>query len=252
MNMTPENAAAVEPQPAGMGEFSRIVGVFFEPSKTFADIAQRPGWIVPMVLVILAAIGAVAVMSQRIGWERILRHQMETNTRMQQMTPEQKEQSLAVQMKFASVGSYAGVIAGVPIVNLVVAAVLLGIAGGIMSGGMRFKQVFAVVCYSGLPGVISAILTIVVIFLKNPDDFNYQNALAFNVGAFLDPNATSKFVYSLAGSLDLFVIWTILLMATGLKAAAGKKLTFTGALVAVVAPWAVVVLGKAAMAGMFT
>jgi hypothetical protein len=55
-----------------------------------------------------------------------------------------------------------------------------------------------------------------------------------------------------ASSLDLFVIWTILLMATGLKAAAGKKLTFTGALVAVVVPWLVVVLGKAAMAGVFT
>jgi hypothetical protein len=43
--MTPENAAAVDPQPAGMGEFSRIVGVFFEPKKSFADIAQRPTWI---------------------------------------------------------------------------------------------------------------------------------------------------------------------------------------------------------------
>jgi hypothetical protein len=52
--------------------------------------------------------------------------------------------------------------------------------------------------------------------------------------------------------LDLFVIWTILLMATGLKAAAGKKLTFTGALVAVVLPWAVWTLGKAAIAGAFS
>jgi hypothetical protein len=171
---------------------------------------------------------------------------------MQQMTPEQKEQTLAVQMKFAAVGGYAGAIMGVPIYDLIVAAVLLGIAGGIMSGGMRFKQVFAIVCYSGLPGVISAILTVVVIFLKNPDDFNLQNPLAFNPAAFMDPNTTSKFVYSLAGSLDLFVIWTILLMATGLKAAAGKKLTFAGALIAVVAPWAVVVLGKAALAGVFS
>jgi len=47
----------------------------------------------------------------------------------------------------------------------------------------------------------------------------------------------------------LFVFWTIFLIATGLKAAAGKKLTFTGALMAVLLPWAVVVLGKAALAG---
>jgi hypothetical protein len=167
------------------------------------------------------------------------------------MSAEQREQNLAIQEKVAPMFGYVGALIGVPIYDLVAAAVLLGIAGGLMGGGMRFKQVFAVVCYSGLVGIVSAILTVVVIFLKNPDDFNVQNPLAFNVGAFMDPNTASKFVYSLAGSLDLFVFWTILLMATGLKAAAGKKLTFTGALVAVLLPWAVVVLGKAAFAGAF-
>jgi hypothetical protein len=235
-----------------MGEFSRLIGVLFEPAKAFADIAQRPGWIVPMILVILSAIGVTAVLSQRIGWERIFRHQMETNSRLQQLPQEQKEQTLATQMKFAAVGGYAGAVVGVPIIDVIIAAVLLGIAGGIMSGGMRFKQVFAVVCYSGLPGVISSILTVVVIFLKNPDDFDLQNPLAFNLGAFMDPNAGSKFLHSLATSMDLFVFWTILLIAIGLKAAAGKKLTFAGALVAVVAPWALVVLAKSALAGVFS
>jgi hypothetical protein len=249
-NMTPENAAAVEPE-SRMGEFSRIVGVFFEPARTFRDIAERPTWLVPLVLVILAVIGVSTAMSQRIGWERIFRHQMETNSRYQQMTQEQREQTLALQMKFASVGAYAAAVI-VPVYDVVVAAVLLGIAGGLMGGGMRFKQVFATVCWAGMPGLISAILTTVVIFLKNPDDFNVQNPIAFNLGAFLDPNTASKFVYSLAGSMDLFVFWTIFLMATGLKAAAGKKLTFTGALVAVMLPWAIYVLGKSALAGAFS
>ena len=250
--MTPENAAAVEPEPSRMGEFSRIVGVFFEPSKTFRDIAERPTWIVPMILVILAVMGIITAESQHIGWDRIFRHQMETNSRLQQMPADQREQTLAMQEKFASVGGYVFALIGVPVSDLIIAAVLLGIAGGLMGGGMRFKQVFAVVSYSGLPGVLTAILTAVVIFLKNPDDFNMQNPLAFNLGAFMDPNTSSKFLYSLAGSLDLFVLWMIVLMATGLKAAAGKKLTFTGALVAVLLPWAIVVLGKAAIAGAFS
>ncbi|HEX3747387.1 MAG TPA: Yip1 family protein [Bryobacteraceae bacterium] len=235
-----------------MSEVSRIVGVFFEPSKTFRDIAQRPSWLLPMILVIIAVMGVTTAMGQHIGWDRLLRHQMETNSRFQQMSADQREQNLAMQMKFAPVGGYVGALIGVPLYDLVVAAVLLGIAGGMMGGGMRFKQVFAAVCWSGMPGLISAILTVVVIFLKNPDDFNMQNPIAFNLGAFLDTNTSSKFVYSLATSIDLFVFWTILLMATGLKAAAGKKLSFTGALVAVMLPWAVVVLGKSALAGMFS
>jgi hypothetical protein len=247
--MTPENLAAVEPESAGMGEFSRIVGVFFEPTKTFTDIARRPSWIVPMILVILAILGVTMAISQHIGWQRILQHQNEMNARYQQLPQDQKDQTFQMQMKFAPVAGYVFAVIGVPIVDLIMAAVLLGIAGGLMGGGMRFKQVFAIVSYSGLPGLISAILTVVVIFLKNPDDYNVQNPLAFNLGAFMDPNSGSKFVYSLASSLDLFVFWTILLIAIGLKAAAGKKLSFTGALVAVILPWAIVVLGKAALAG---
>ena len=52
-NMTPENSSAVEPPAAGMGEFSRISGVFFDPKTAFADIAKRPTWIVPVVLVVV-------------------------------------------------------------------------------------------------------------------------------------------------------------------------------------------------------
>jgi hypothetical protein len=53
-------------------------------------------------------------------------------------------------------------------------------------------------------------------------------------------------------SFDLFTIWTILLTAVGLKAAAGNRLSFGGALFAVVLPWAILVLGGASLAGMFS
>jgi len=235
-----------------MGEFARIIGVFFEPGKTFRDIAQRPTWILPIILVIVAVIGVTTTIGQRIGWENVIRHQMENSSRAQQMSQEQKDQAVALQMKFAPVFGYVGALVGVPIYDLIVAAVLLGIAGGLMGGGMRFKQVFATVCWSGMPGLISAILTIIVLFLKNPDDVNIQNPIAFNLGAFMDPNTPAKFVYSLASSMDLFVFWTMFLMATGLKAAAGKKLSFAGALVAVLLPWGIFVLGKAAMSGIFS
>ncbi len=231
-----------------MGEFSRITGVFFDPKKAFEDIAKRPTWIVPVVLLMIAVLAVSITMSQRVGWERIVRHGMETSSRAQQMTPEQREQAVTVGVKIASIMGYAGIIF-VPVVYVIIAGVLLGVASGIFSAGLRFKQVFAVVCYSSLTGLISSILTIVVLFLKNPDEFNTQNPLAFNPGAFMDPNSGSKFLYSLATSLDLFSFWTILLIAIGLKAAAGKKLTFGGALFAVVLPWAVYVLGKSAWAG---
>jgi hypothetical protein len=254
--MTPENAPAVEPEPAGMNQFSRLTGVFFEPGKTFADIAERPSWLVPLLLVIVAALAFYALYGQHVGWERALRHQMETSPRAQQqmdrLPAEQREAAIAMQVKFMGIGYYIGTIVMVPLMCVISAAIVLGIASGIMSAGVKFKQVFAIICYAALPGVLKNVLSIVVMFLKSPDEFNLQNPLAFNPAAFMDPINSSKFLYTVAMSLDLFTIWTILLTAVGLKAAAGKRLTFGGALFAVVLPWAILVLAGASLASLFS
>jgi hypothetical protein len=113
--------------------------------------------------------------------------------------------------------------------------------------------VFAVVCFAGLPMVIKFLLSIVVVFLKNPDDFNLQNPLAFNIAAFMDPLTSSKFLYTFATAFDAFAIWVVILTAIGLSAAAGrKKLSFGGALFAVLIPWVVFIGFGATMASLFS
>jgi Yip1 domain len=248
--MAPQDAA-VRPEAEAMSELSRLGGVFFDPAKTFADIARRPSWIVPLVLWLLAAIGVTGIYSQHVGWERMVRHRLETSPQGQQMSPDQREQQIAVGARVAPLFGYAGVLVGLPLYCLIAAGIFTGLAAGVMSAPVRFKQVFAIFAYANLPGVLVAVLTVVTIFLKNPDDFDLQNPLMFNAGAFMDPQQGSKFLYSAATSIDLFSFWVMLLTATGLKAAAGKKLSFGGALFVVVLPWAVYVLIKSALAGVF-
>ena len=252
-DMTPENAAAVEPPPAGMGELARLTGVFFEPGKTFADVAQRPSWFVPMLLTVLFGLIFCVVVGQRIGWDNIAQQQMEK--RMAKMQPEQRAQAMQqadLTKKITVVTAYVITVIGPAIGYLISALVLLGIVAGILSAPVKFKQVFAIMCYSGLVGVVAAVLMVVVIFLKaNPADFDIQHPLAFNAGALMDPNGPNKFLFSVASSLDVFSLWRILLIAVGLKAAAGKKLSFGGALFAVLLPWGVMVLIGATFAGIF-
>jgi hypothetical protein len=250
--MTPEQLPEMEPAPKGMSEASRLAGVFFEPSKTFADIAARPTFWVPLILSLVFGLVYMTLFSQRVGWERMIRHQTETSSRAAQLTPEQRETQIQMGAKFAPVMGYVGILAGVPIVLIVWGGVLLGIVRGVMSAPIRFKQVFAILCYAGLPGVIFMILAIAVMFLKSPDDFNMQNPLVFNPGAFLDPATTSKFVYSFASSFDLFRLWTMVLVAFGLKAAGGKQISMGGALTAVFLPWLIWTLCAAMLAGLFS
>ena len=254
--MSPESVPEVEPQPSGMSELSRLTGVFFEPAKAFEDIAVKPAFWAPLILTIVAGVIFSALLGQHVGWPLIVREQAEMNPmaqrQMEQMPEEQRQKNTALQTTLAPIFSYAASVLGRPVSYLIVGAILLGIVRGMMSAPVRFKQVFAVLCYSALPGIIQTALKAVVMFLKKPEEFNMINPLAFNPAAFMDYKTSSKFVYTVASSLDVFTIWAILLIAIGLKAAGGKKLSFAGALTAVALPWAILVLIGASVAGVFS
>jgi hypothetical protein len=154
-----------------------------------------------------------------------------------------------MQIKFAPIGAYVVGPIVIVVIALAIAGVLLLVCK-MMGASLGFKQMFAIASYAMLPGLISSILTIIVIFIKNPEDFNLQNPLAFNLGAFLEPPPnSSKALYSLATSIDLFSFWTILLLAVGISVAA-RKFPFSKALVAVVMSWVLLVLVKAGWAGL--
>ena len=231
-----------------MSEGSRLLGVFFEPGKTFADIAERPRWLVPLLIGILSAVLLIYLFNRHVGWESSLERAMDNNRFVQQLPPEQRQIAFDRQLRLMPVFSYLGAILGFPITLLLAAGLATGIIRGLLGTPIRFVQAFAAMAYAFLPRVIYAGLSISVMFLKSPDEFDLQNAFASNPGAFMDPQKSSRFLYTLASQLDVFSIWVMLLMAVGLKAAGGKRLSFGGALFAVVLPWSVYVLFRSGVA----
>ena len=108
-DMTPELLPDSEPQPKGLGEGSRLTGVFFEPAKTFEDVAARPNFWVPLILVIVVALGYMVLYGQHVGWERTIRKQIDSSSQGAQLSPEQKEQRIAAGgdvSRLASVASF--------------------------------------------------------------------------------------------------------------------------------------------------
>ncbi|MDE3158670.1 MAG: YIP1 family protein [Acidobacteriota bacterium] len=246
--MATDASPALDRGPAKMSEGSRLLGVFFEPGKTFADIAERPSWLVPLLIGILSAVLLIYLFNRHVGWESILQRAMDNNRFVQQLPPEQRQIAFDRQLRLIPVFSYLGAILGFPITLLLAAGLATGIIRGLLGTPIRFVQAFAAMAYAFLPRVIYAGLSISVMFLKNPDEFDLQNAFASNPGAFMDPQKSSRFLYTVASQLDVFSIWVILLVAVGLKAAGGKRLSFGGALFAVVLPWAVYVLVRGGLA----
>ncbi len=249
--MTPETVSDAEPQPQGLSEGSRLAGVFFEPTKTFQDIAARPNFWVPLILILAASITFLVLFSQHVGWERMMRQQMDASSRTAQLSPEQRETQLQMMTKFAPVGGYVGAIVFVTLGTLIWAAILLLIVKTMMGAPVTLKQIYAVLCYAAMPGLIFSALALAVMFMKPPDDFNMRNPLMFNPGAFMDPTTTSKGLLSLATALDLFTIWKLLLVGIGLKAAGGRNLSMGGAMTAAFLPWVLFILCAAGLASLF-
>jgi len=217
------------------------MNVFVDPKKAFTDIVARPTWIVPIVLLVLVSLAFTITYTTKIGWDRYFHQIADTNTHMQQMDAQARESAIQMQVKFGPIFGYLFSLIGIPIMALIVGGVVL-LVTKLAGASLKFKQTFAIAAWAMLPGLISSALAIVVMFLKNPEDFNLQNPLAFNLAAFLEPPPnTGKFLYSFAKSFDLFTIWMILLVAVGISVAV-RKMPFAKALMLVVVPWFLLVL----------
>jgi len=246
--MTPKPAPAPEPPP--LSELSRLGAVFFDPKRAFADIAARPRWWAPLLLSVVVGVIFVYLFSQRVGWQHYLERAIESSPRTESLTAEQRQRVLEQQLPLVSVFAYVGAVGGTVVSALVVAGLLLFVSNLMLSAQLAFRQVFAATCYALLPNVLAGLFGILMMYLKAPEDFDLENPTAFNIGAYLDPQATPKWLVSVASSIDLFSIWVILLLALGLSAAA-RKLNYSRALAAVVGLWVVWVMLKALRYALF-
>jgi hypothetical protein len=239
-------AAAMEEPPKSF--FQRLVGVYVSPGASFADVARKPDFIVPLIVAVLAYVAVTETMLARIGMERIVRQSIEQSSRASSMSPEQMQQAIAQGVKFGSVIAHGSGLLAAPVVLLVIAGVGLLIMNVIFGSQLKFKTSFAVACYANLVSVLGAVIALVMILLADPDQFNAQNPMPTNPGFFLNPRETSKPLLSLLSSLDIFTIWFIVLLGVGFSAAVSRKVKPLTISLCFAGLWAVWVLGKVGIA----
>lgn len=223
-----------------MTEPGRIFGVFYEPGKVFADLSEKPRWIVPLVLSIVFGLAFVYAINSRIGWDQTIRTSIANNPRTADLTVEQREQAIQRGAKVASVIGWVGAIVGPPIFVLIVAGVLTGIFNALLGTDLRFIQAFSITAYAFVVRQVYTILMILVMYLKPPEDFDIRVS-PFSPAAYMSRQDNPKWLMALAGSLDLFTFWTLIVLAIGFSVAA-KKLSFTKSLITIAIPWLLVAI----------
>ena len=201
----------------------RLLGIFISPVETLADVARKPGFVAPLIAIVLGAIAVTETMLWKIGMERIVRMSIEQSSRASSMSPDQMDQAVRQGARIGGIFAHIGGIVFPPIVLLIVAGLGLLIVNLIFGAQAKFKTVFSLVCYANLVSLLSSLMAVAMILFGDPDHFNAQNPVPGNVGFFLNPREVSKPLYSLASSADIFTIWLLILIAVGLAEGTGRK-----------------------------
>ena len=235
-------AVTPEGQPE-IGALARITGVIVSPKATFTDIAQRPTWVAPFVILCLLSIVVSGLLAQKTDWRSFFERQMSKNSRMDQMPQDQKDRIMESQLKYAPKFTYVIGVVGTMIFVMIVTLVYWGAFNLFTGAGLRFKTSFGIVSHAFVPLIISSLLAIVILAIKQRGDVDPEHFLASSLSAFLPDNAP-KWQEALGQSLELFWIWTMALVAIGFSAANPKKIKPGTAFLTVYGIWIVWVLCK--------
>jgi hypothetical protein len=249
---TPTAVPPVPQAPQGLSEIERVVDTFIAPSKTFHDIRRNTSWAVPFLIIAIVSVAFIFTIDKKIGWGQIMQNEIAKNPtaqeRIDKLPPEQRDNILQTQMKVSKIIGYATPVI-VLIVYLILAAVMLAVFNFGFGASMSYMTSMAVVTYSFLPTILSALLGIVAVFAGvDPESFNIRNPVATNPAYFMDPSS-NKFLYGLASGLDVFTFWAMILMAIGFSI--NSKAKKSSAFFAIFGLFVLYKVGTAALAAAF-
>ena len=243
-------APEAQSQPA-VSPVGRIIGVFFSPKATFEDIVRKPSWVLPVVLLTLFSLGVSFSINQRINWREFMNQQIEKSPQAASMSAEQKEQRIEGGAKFSPPFTYAIGLLG-PIIGMLVVALVMWGAYNLLGGANTdFGTSFAITAHAFMTGLLSSLLFIVVLYLKPYGTVDLENPVATNLAAILQDDS-SKWLVALLKSIDVFTIWTLILLAIGFAATNPQKLRGGKAFTIAFSVWAAYVVCRVGWAFIFS
>jgi hypothetical protein len=240
-------------QPVGpvLSTGETLTGIFFDPGRVFDSFRVKPRFLIAGLICVLSFLAFNIAYIQKVGYENLVNAEMEMNPRAGDMSPEQRERTISIQMNPV----VRGIRYGAPLMNFVVifalGAVLYMLGAMLMTKQMSYTQALSVWTYSSYPPLLLAmLLNIILVFVNTPTDVanivRGQTGLVHaNLSILVDPTASPVLATALA-SLDVFALYGLFLAALGMQRVA--RLKSGAAWTIVIALWLVGLVLRLALA----
>ena len=218
----PEEIEKPESEEPEMSEIGTIFNIFLEPGKTFLDLRKKPRFIIAAVITAILSTVLVIGVQQKLGDDRIRRFittQAEQNPQFANLPEDQKKTTIDLQLTISKIAGYAFPV--VAIIIFLIGAIFYWVGNKVLGGSGSYLQALSVWIYSSFPPtVVGSVLNFIVLLLKNADDIDIANSqrglISANPTAFFD-GKSMPVLTTLISTIDVFVIWGIVLAVIGLQ-----------------------------------
>ena len=222
--------AVTTPAPSTASVWEDFVDIFTNPSAVFER--RREGQF-GMALLILAVLTGILAFALHNGLAPVMdaviaKQQAAALAKNPALTADQLSKMTGVMEMMSKFGA----IIFVPIAA-VIGAALIWLIGKFVDTKMAFAAAMMISVYSGVPRIIQTVVTALQGLFMAPESITSPNSVSIGPARFL-PDSGNAVLGAVLGSLDLFTIWTIVLMAIGIAVVARvpmKRAAITAGLV---------------------
>lgn len=187
-----------------------FIDIFYSPREVFAR-RSAGRWVV-MLAIVTVAMALLFYASRGVLSPIFDAEFARAMSRNPNLTPEQ----MATAKKMSGVFGLVGFVVAFP-VGIIVAGLVLWAVGKIFDSVATLGVAILIATYAQIPRLLQMLLSIVQGLLMDASSLRSQYSVSFSPARFLDPDTVSPIVMGLVGRVDLFVLWSTVLLAIGLQ-----------------------------------
>jgi hypothetical protein len=199
---------------------STVLSTFWSPSRALAEAREQSRIAWPVIVSTAASLAFAAALLPRLDLEHGIAEELDEASATQTMSPHEREDAIASRVKLGKIGAAARAALG-PAFRATAFALALWLAFMVAGGKPRFWPTLAVTAHATLPEALRALLSLPALLTRPtlaPQDL--PTLLPSNLAAYLVEPTAPLGPVALLTSLDLFSLWTGVLLAIGMAGAA--------------------------------
>ncbi len=220
-----------------MSWWKPLYEVLYAPARVFGAMVQKPRWLAALLAVVLVTVAVTAVIMKPI----VMPEQMERIAKNPNISEEAREQILAkMDSPMVLWSGIIGALVSQPVLLLIVALAYWGVFS-FLGGRGGFGHMFSAAVHGALVSIPASLIKVPLMFAMGTAKVHASLALL------LSPDVEETFIYRMLAQVDLFAIWSLVIMAVGFSVYSGAKRKTS--YWATFGLWAVWVLAYSALGG---